>query len=228
MTDQRKASQLAKEGFDLWQSNRPEEAVSRYKEALALADQDHYGLPDYHGEFAGVLATLGRFAEARAQYELAIVCEMRLLPDSPGISVNRHFLADLLLTMNDAASALEVLAPGLKAENKQEWVLRVSEAEAHWHLADAARARQSAMRALETAPSDAKRKEIRERLAQFCQTKLESQTVGPSARAGRDVLKSAGGWRRCSAARRMDTRGHVSRKQNVVVARLTSKRPRSG
>lgn len=164
MTDQPKASQLAKEGFDLWQSNRPEEAVSRYQEALALADQDHYGLPDYHGEFAGVLATLGRLAEAREQYELALATEIRLAPDSPGISVNRHFLADLLLTMNDAASSLEVLAPGLNAENKQEWLLRISEAEAYWQLADVARARQSAMRALEAAPSDAKRKALRERL----------------------------------------------------------------
>ena len=31
MTDQRKASKLAKEGFDLWQANRPEEAVGRYR-----------------------------------------------------------------------------------------------------------------------------------------------------------------------------------------------------
>ncbi len=37
---------------------------------------------------------------------------------------------------------------------------------------------------------------------------------------------SAGRWRRCSAARRMDTRKHVSRKQNVGVAGLTDLRVR--
>jgi hypothetical protein len=38
----------------------------------------------------------------------------------------------------------------------------------------------------------------------------------------------AGGWRRCSAARLMDTREHVSRKQNVDAARLIRTPPRSG
>jgi tetratricopeptide (TPR) repeat protein len=157
MIDQRRASQLAKEGFDLWQSNRADEALSLYQEALALADPDQFIVADYHGELAGVLATLGRYQEAREQYELALTCEIRLLPDSPGINVNRHFLADLLLTMNNPASALEALAPGLSAKNDQEWLLRMSEAEAHWRLGDAARARGAANRALETAPSDEKR-----------------------------------------------------------------------
>jgi tetratricopeptide (TPR) repeat protein len=164
MSDQRKASLLAKEGFEFWQANRAEEAVNRYQQALALADPDHYGLPDYHAEFAGVLATLGRFIEARQQYELALACEMRLAPDSPGINVNRHFLADMLLSTGDAQSALDVLAPGLSVPNKQEWLLRMSEAEAYWKLGDTARAREAAARSLEIAPSDAKRKELGERL----------------------------------------------------------------
>lgn len=164
MSDQRRASALAKEGFDLWQANRPEEAVGLYQEALALADPDHFVLADYHGEFAGVLTSLGR-SEAREQYELALASEIRLLPDSPGINVNRHFLADLLLTTGDATSALKVLEAGLSVESKQEWLLRMSEAEAHWQLGDRERARQAATRSLALAPSDAKRLELRERLA---------------------------------------------------------------
>ena len=110
---------------------------------------DHFSLADYHGE----------------QYELALACETRLVPESPGINVNRHFLADLLLTTRDAASALKVLEEGLSVDSKEEWLLRMSEAEAHWQLGNAARARQAAKRSLELAPSDAKRHELRERLA---------------------------------------------------------------
>ena len=50
--DQNTASQLAREGFDLWQAGKLDESVVKYQEALLLADPDHYGLADYHGEFA--------------------------------------------------------------------------------------------------------------------------------------------------------------------------------
>lgn len=72
MIDQRKASQLARAGFDLWQAGQLEESSAKYREALECADPEHYALEDYHGEFAAVLATLGRDTEARQQYELAL------------------------------------------------------------------------------------------------------------------------------------------------------------
>ena len=62
--DQQRAAALAKEGFDLWQSGRLEDALLKYVAALDVADPNNYAVPDYHGEFASVLATLGRDREA--------------------------------------------------------------------------------------------------------------------------------------------------------------------
>jgi hypothetical protein len=51
---------LARDGFDLWQAGNLEESVAKYQQALLLADPNHFALADYDGEFAAVLATLGR------------------------------------------------------------------------------------------------------------------------------------------------------------------------
>src|SRR5213596_621174 len=68
VTDQNKASQLAREGFDLWQAGKLDDSVAKYQQAFVLADPDHYALADYHGELAAVLAILGRDAAALEQY----------------------------------------------------------------------------------------------------------------------------------------------------------------
>jgi tetratricopeptide (TPR) repeat protein len=77
MVNQEKASQFARAGFDLWQAGRLEEAVPLYREALEYVDPNHWGLEGYHGEFAAVLAILGRDDEAREQYELSLAAARR-------------------------------------------------------------------------------------------------------------------------------------------------------
>jgi tetratricopeptide (TPR) repeat protein len=96
MVDQAKASQLARAGFDLWQAGKLEESVAKYREALEYADPNHYALDGYHGEFAAVLATLGRDVEAREQYELSLAQSLRqdAGADGPGVSVARYFLGE--------------------------------------------------------------------------------------------------------------------------------------
>ena len=63
------------------------------------------------------------------------------------------------------ADALEVLRPGLRVGGNIQRVLRMSEAEAFWKLGDREQARQAAKHSLVLAPSDTKRREMRERLA---------------------------------------------------------------
>jgi len=166
MPDQQRAALLAREGFTLWQSDRLEEAVECYRAALAIADPSQDGLADYHGELAGVLATLGRHAEAREQYEFALDCECRVDPDGPGVSVLRYLLAELLLTMGEPAGALDALLPGLNSVSDQEWLLRLVQADALWQLGQKSQAQVAARLAFQLAP-EANRDDLRERVGRI-------------------------------------------------------------
>jgi tetratricopeptide (TPR) repeat protein len=167
MTDQAKASQLTRAGFELWQEGRLEESVAKYREALGCADPNHYALGDYHGEFAGVLATLGRNAEAREQYELALAESLRQDASAygPGASIARYFLCEHLLKMGAPAQALAVVQARPESLSKQEWALRFVEARALWELGRREESKKIAVTAVELAPTDQKRSEIREELA---------------------------------------------------------------
>src|SRR6478609_5526824 len=102
MSDQRRAAELAKAGFDLWQAGRLEEAVPLYRQALDYADPNFYDLDGYHTEFAAVLATLGRDVDAREQYALALAAAQSSGGDGQAIGelIVRYFLAEHLLKMN--------------------------------------------------------------------------------------------------------------------------------
>ena len=78
-------------GFDLWQAGQLDEPSLRYEQALALADPEHYGLLDYHGEFACVLSALGRHGEAQAHLEAAVSVQRGLDSDdrSTGVVIAR-------------------------------------------------------------------------------------------------------------------------------------------
>jgi len=165
--NQEKASQLAKAGFDLWHEGRLEEAVTKYRQALECADPNHYALDGYHTEFAGVLATLGRNAEAREQYELALAESLRQDPSgrSPGVLIARYFLSEHLLLIGDAAQALAVIQARAEKASKQECALRFVEARALWQLDRRDESKKAAATAVELAPTDQKRTEIREDLS---------------------------------------------------------------
>lgn len=165
MTEQPKASRLAREGFNLWQAGKLDEAIPRYREALEIADPNHYRLADYHGEFAAVLEGLGNFSEAQEQLELAAQVQRRLDGDdcAIGVSVARYFLADHLVRHGQPERALEAIAPSLAVKPESEWLLRLVQAEALQAMSRSAEARDVAARALEIAPSDNKRNELRVR-----------------------------------------------------------------
>jgi tetratricopeptide (TPR) repeat protein len=165
--NQAKASQLARAGFDLWQAGQLEESVEKYREALECADPNHYPLDGYHGEFAAVLATLARDAEAREQYELALAESLR--QDSsgygPGVSIARYFLSEHLLKMGEPSKALAIVQARPENASRQDWVLRIVEARALWALGRREESRKAAATAVEFAPTEQKRSEIREDLA---------------------------------------------------------------
>ena len=163
MIDQKKASELARAGFDLWQAGRLEESVAKYKEALECADPAHYAVGDYHGECAAVLATLGRHEEARRQYEIEIAIAQRR-GDGSSESMSRYFLSDLVLKMNEPLEALKI-AEVVPNDGPGQWVLRIAQARALSALGRTAESREAVIAALAAAPNEKQQKSIREQFA---------------------------------------------------------------
>ena len=169
MPDRRMASRLAKEGFDLWQGGRLEEAVERYREALVHADPDCYATPGYHGELAHVLAALGR-DEARAQYEtyLDLLIRRPDPPDDRELDVARYSFAVHLLKVRLPSEALTTIEPSLQRPHHPDDqlgpYLRAVRARALWHLGRFDDARQAARDAMSVASSETTRQDIRDGL----------------------------------------------------------------
>src|ERR1700741_1342169 len=97
-----RAAALAKEGLQLWEEGRLGGGLLKYVAALDAADPNHSARPDYHGEFAGVLATLGRDAEAFEQYQISLTHALRQDPDGrrPAVALARYSLTDQLLKIH--------------------------------------------------------------------------------------------------------------------------------
>ena len=169
MPDRKMASRLAKEGFDLWQAGRLEEAVERYREALVYADPDVYATPEYHGELAHVLAALGR-DEATAQYETYLDL-LTKRPDPPNdleLDVARYFVAVHLLKMRLPSEALTTIEPSLQRphhpDDQLAPYLRAVRARALWQLGRFDEAQQTAREAMSVASSETARQDIRDGL----------------------------------------------------------------
>lgn len=163
MKNQAQASLLARHGFDLWQAGRNDEAADKYREALSLADPNHFGLDAYHSEYAGVLVALGRAGHAREQYQLALDCALRLsdTPNDTGVAVARYFLGEHLLSMALPEEALRVVEVGAANHPKPEWLLRFVQARALWLLGKQTDARAAAVLSVELSPTQEKREELR-------------------------------------------------------------------
>ena len=163
--DRQRAAELAKQGFDLWQAEQLDAATRCYAEAVSLADPTHCATPSYHGEYAGVLASLGRDSEALGQFRIALALEeAQSHADSPGVIVARYFLAEHLLKLGVPGEALELTTSSQKVSAKQAALLLVVEALARAALGDSSGAKAAAKAAVSTS-SAAQQARVRERLA---------------------------------------------------------------
>src|SRR5689334_14717402 len=99
MGDHKRATDLAKEGFDLWTADKLSEAEGKYRLALPDLDPEHWWTPSVHGEFAALLTKMGKEAEAEPMYLRAL--ELELQQDPSGVSsavyIARYFLAEHFL-----------------------------------------------------------------------------------------------------------------------------------
>jgi len=162
-----RAAHLAREALALWEVQRLSDAAKRYEEALAYADPAHHETPLYHQQLAGVLADLGRDADALDQFSKALELEQRQGGDDGDITVAlaRYFLAEQHAKMREPSAGLEVLTPSLIVDCKVESLLCMVQAECLWQLGHIDEARAAAERAMDRAVSAVQREKIKGRLA---------------------------------------------------------------
>jgi hypothetical protein len=168
--DQPEALRLAAEAFDLWHSGHLTEADARFRAALSAADPRHYGTPDIHGQYAGLLGIMHRRSEAGQHLETALKLELQNDPDeaSAAVLTARYLLGEHYLAMGEAESARRVVAPSLVAAQKPlAWLV---EAEALYLAGAVAEGRVAAERAVALATNAEQRERIRNRLAEMLQT----------------------------------------------------------
>lgn len=165
MIDQPKASKLAREAFDEWQSGRREQSRLLYEEAIRLADPGHYRLSDYYCEYACVLNELGRHEQATTQLEKSLATEIAQgeVEGTPGILVARYFLADQLLRHGDFELALETLSPSL-IHAPGHWLTRLEEAQILYALGRKIEAKAAAALAITYAPNPKKAEQLKQNL----------------------------------------------------------------
>jgi tetratricopeptide (TPR) repeat protein len=125
MMDQEKASKLARQGFNSFEEKKYQEAEALYREALSLADPNHWALEDYHGEFSLVLGALGKVTEAREQLVLSLKAAMRASDTETALNVTiaRHFLAEHMVDNKEYESAVDFLSPFIGSGCEKEWLL---------------------------------------------------------------------------------------------------------
>jgi tetratricopeptide (TPR) repeat protein len=159
---QAEASRLARKALELWGSGRADLAVPLYREALELADPVHCSTPQYHGEFAGALSSLGLFSEAREHYKIYVSLELEQAGNEfdSAVVVARYFLAEHFLQQADAKSALETVEPSLKDGVPLEWLLRYVRTLSLHALGDQEKALHEADLTIRCTTSEAKRQEL--------------------------------------------------------------------
>jgi tetratricopeptide (TPR) repeat protein len=118
------------------------------------------------GEYGAVLSQLGQNAEALAQYERALSCELDQgnADDSSSVALARYFAGEAALKNGDPNRALATITPSVGKTSKFEALLRIVEADALRILGRRTDALRVAAVALATAESEKRRIEIRIRL----------------------------------------------------------------
>src|SRR5262245_16700847 len=165
ITDKFVASDLIREGLNLWEAGDLEAAETKYREALRRVSEGDWGRPHVRAHLAGVLAARGQHQEALEQYERTLEEELAIAEGdhSPAVLASRYFLGEHLLRMGRPGAALTVVAPMLGLPN--DCSLRLVEADARTALGDRKRAIAALERALESATTDIQRNNIRARIA---------------------------------------------------------------
>jgi tetratricopeptide (TPR) repeat protein len=135
--DQDKAKILADEGFELIETERYDEAESKYLEALKLIDPNHWSTQDIHGQFGMLLNKMGKTDEALEQYNLSLQSALRCdSPESVSVTLARYFLANFYMSQERYGEAIIAVRPSLEIECENKWLACFVAAQIHYKLGD--------------------------------------------------------------------------------------------
>ncbi len=135
--NQERAICLAKEGFNLFEKNKFEESLAKYREAIVHIDMNHWATQDIYGEYAMASMSLGKQKEAITARYRALESSLNN-DEEPSISVviSRHFLIDSLLECNKLDEAKDALGNWTNKECNGRWLLNFVAAKLYYKKKD--------------------------------------------------------------------------------------------
>jgi len=154
--NQKRSSELARTGFEQFEAGKYSEAEASYREALVLADPNHWAVEDYHGEFSLVLRALGKTDEALEQLKLSLAAALNAASDNTDLNVTiaRHFLAEYLVELGQYDQAILSVRPYLGTGCEKEWLLSIPLVRSYLRMGHPDLARQAMEEALEKMPNE--------------------------------------------------------------------------
>jgi len=135
--DQQLATKIAKEGFELFEQGKLEEAEVKYWDAIKLSDPSHWHSQDMYGEYGTLLQALGKKTEAivalKQAYGAARRCDKET---SISVTVARYFLADLLMKEGQFEEAESTLDNWFDRKCDGKWMMTFLKAKLSYLIKD--------------------------------------------------------------------------------------------
>ncbi len=127
IVDQKKASGLARKGFEQFEAKNYKDAEVLYRQAFILADPNHWAIEEYHGEFSLVLRALGKTDEALEQLKLSLSAALKASDQITELNVTiaRHFLGEYLIELGEYEQTIQMLKPHIGTGCEKEWLLGI-------------------------------------------------------------------------------------------------------
>jgi len=135
--DQSLATKIAKEGFQLYEQGKLEEAQLKYWDAIKISDPSHWHSQDIYGEYGSLLQALGKNDEAIVTLKQAYNASRRCDEDtSISVTVSRYFLSDLLMREGQFEEAELVLDKWFDRECDGKWMMSFLKAKLSYLIED--------------------------------------------------------------------------------------------
>lgn len=133
--DNRKAREIALEGFRLLENNSLHDAEAKYIEAISLVESSHWVASGIYGEFSIVLQKLGKQSAALEQLVSALdSARSSEGPGSGSAMVSMYFLADYQIRIGQPRIALETVKDALESQCESVWLAHFAAARAYFAL----------------------------------------------------------------------------------------------
>ena len=135
--DQSLATKIAREGFQLYEQGKLEEAELKYWDAIKISDPSHWHSQDIYGEYGSLLQALGKNEEAIVALKQAYGASRRCNEETAiSVTVSRYFLSGLLMREGQFEEAELVLDKWFDRECDGKWMMSFLKAKLSYLIND--------------------------------------------------------------------------------------------